>query len=137
MHFDVSVMRNLPYSKKPDASRAFDEARSDFHKQDAKGGIASLDRAVEMDPKFVRARLSLGESYEFSLQPDESLEAYRKTIAIDPRLTVAYKVLGYTLLSNKQFEEAIPVWQEFIKVVPSDSDGLAKHGQRSGGVRTL
>jgi tetratricopeptide (TPR) repeat protein len=119
------ALRNLPNSNNPDAARAYDEARNYFQKQDVKGGIASLNRAVELDPKFVRAWLMLGEFYKFTMQPDESLEAYRKAIAIDPRLNIVYKMQGYMLLGSKQFEEAVPIWEEYIKVAPNDGDGPA------------
>jgi tetratricopeptide (TPR) repeat protein len=119
------LVQSLPYSDNPKASRTYDEARSDFQRQDVEGGIASLERAVEIDPKFVRAWLLLGEMYKFSLQTDQSLEAYRKAVAIDPRLNIVYKMQGYMLLGSKQFEEAVPIWEEYIKVAPNDGDGPA------------
>jgi tetratricopeptide (TPR) repeat protein len=119
------LVRSLPYSDNPEASRTYDEAQSDFQRQDVEGGIASLERAVEIDPKFVRAWLLLGELYKFSLQTDKSLEAYRKAVAIDPRLNIVYKMQGYMLLGSKQFEEAVPIWEEYIKVAPNDGDGPA------------
>jgi len=120
-----ALVQSLPFTDNPEAARAYDEAQSDFQKQDVEGGIASLERAVEIDPKFVRAWLLLGELYKFSLQTDESLEAYRKAVAIDPRLNIVYKMQGYMLLGSKQFEEAVPIWEEYIKVVPNDGDGPA------------
>jgi len=120
-----TLVQSLPYSDSPEASRAYDEARSGFQRLDIKGGIASLERAVEVDPKFVRAWLMLGELYTFSLQIDQSLEAYRKAVAINPRLNIVYKMRGYMLLGTQQFEEAVPIWEEYIKIVPNDSDGPA------------
>jgi tetratricopeptide (TPR) repeat protein len=119
------LVESLPYSDNPEASRTYDEARSNFQRQDVEGGIASLERAVEIDPKFVRAWLLLGELYKFSLETDQSLEAYRKAVAIDPRLNIVYEMQGYILLGSKQFEEAIPIWEEYIKVAPNDGDGPA------------
>jgi tetratricopeptide (TPR) repeat protein len=118
-------MRNLPYSNNADASREFNEAMSAFQKQDIRGGIAALNRAVEIDPKFTRAWLLLGQLQQFTLELDEALAAYRKAVALDSRLSVVYKILAFQLLGAKEFEGAIPVLQEFIKAVPNDSDGPA------------
>jgi len=113
----------LPYSGNPEAARAYDEAREQFQKHNILQEIASLRRAVEIDPKFTRAWLWLGEIYKFTGQADSALEAYQKAIAIAPQEPVSYKALGFTLMGMRRFEEAIPVWQNLIKTVPGDSDG--------------
>jgi tetratricopeptide (TPR) repeat protein len=115
----------LPYTSNPEAARAYDEAREQFQKHNILQEIASLRRAVEIDPKFTRAWLWLGEIYKFTGQADSALEAYQKAIAIAPQEPVSYKALGFTLMGMRRFEEAIPVWQNLIKTVPGDSDGPA------------
>ena len=119
---------NLPLSEKPEATRAYEEAQEQFQKQNWPGEISSLQRAVEIDPKFTRAWLWLGEIYKFSRQTDQALQAYRTAIEVDPQQSVSYKALGFTLLALKKFEDAIPVWQGLIKVAPKDSAGLAGLG---------
>jgi tetratricopeptide (TPR) repeat protein/transglutaminase-like putative cysteine protease len=118
----------LPYSDNPGAARAYDEARDKFQRQDVPGEIASLTRAVEIDPKFTRAWLWLGEIYKFSGQIDNALQSYRKAIDVDPQQPVAYKALGFTLLGMRKFEDAILVWEELIKVAPNDGAGPAGLG---------
>jgi tetratricopeptide (TPR) repeat protein len=113
----------LPYSNNPEAARAYDEARDEFQKNNPLGEIASLRRAVEIDPKFARAWLWLGEIYKFTRQPDLALEAYRKALEVAPQEPVSYKALGFILMGMRRFEEAIPVWQNFSKIAPDDSDG--------------
>ena len=137
---------SLPYSGNPEAARAYDDARDDFQKHDVQGEIASLNRAVQMDPKFIRAGLWLGEIYKFQQQTDQAVEAYRKAMAIDPRLPISYKALGLTLLGSKRFEDAVPVWQELIKLSPSDSSaltglantllGLKRYGEAAGALES-
>lgn len=114
---------NLPHSDNAEAARAYDEAREDFQKQNLQGEILALNHAVQVDPKFMRAWLWLGEIYKYSGQTDQAVDAYRKAIAIDPRVPVGYKALGSTLLAEKKYEEAIPVWQELIKLSSSDIAG--------------
>lgn len=113
----------LPYSENAEAARLYDEARDKFNKQDQPGEIASLKRALEIDPKFMRAQLWLGEIYKSSGHLDDAAEAYRKAIAIDPQQPVSYKALGFTLLAMKKLDESVAVWQQFTKVDPGDAAG--------------
>jgi tetratricopeptide (TPR) repeat protein/transglutaminase-like putative cysteine protease len=113
----------LPYSASPEAARAYDEARDQFQKKNPLGEIASLRHAVEIDPKFARAWLWLGEIYKFNRQPDLALEAYRTALEVAPEEPVSYEAMGFTLMEMRKFEEAIPVWQNFSKIAPEDSVG--------------
>ena len=115
----------LPYSDNPEAARAYDQARQEFQKSNPDGEIASLQHAVEIDPKFARAWLWLGEIYKSLRRPDLAIDAYRKALEVAPEEPVGYKALGYTLMAMRRFEDAIPVWQNFSKVAPDDSDGPA------------
>jgi tetratricopeptide (TPR) repeat protein len=126
---------NLPFSEKPQAARAYEDAQEQFQKQNLQAEIASLRRAVQIDPKFTRAWLWLGEVYKFSGQMDEALKAYRTAIDIEPQQPVSYKALGFTLLALQRFEDAIPVWQQLIKVAPSDSTGPAGLGSALLGLK--
>jgi len=113
----------LPYSEDPKAARAYDDARDDYQRNDTQGEIAALKRAVEIDPKFIRAWLWLGEIHKFMRQSDSALQSYRKAIEVDPQQAVSYKALGFTLMGMGKFEDALPVWQELIKVAPNDIAG--------------
>jgi tetratricopeptide (TPR) repeat protein len=115
----------LPDSNNAEATRAYDEARDEFQKNDTLGEIVSLRRAVEIDPRFTRAWLWLGEIYKFTRQTDLALQAYQKAVEVAPQEPVTYKALGFTLMGMRKFEEAIPIWQNFSKVAPDDSDGPA------------
>ena len=118
----------LPYSENTDAARAYDDARDKFNKQDAPGAIASLKRAVEIDPEYARAWLWLGEIYRAMARMDDALAAYRKGIAADPQEPVGYKALAFTLTMLQKHDEAIAAWQAFIKMAPDDSAGPAGVG---------
>ncbi len=111
-----------------EANRFYDDAREQFGRHDTQAEIASLKRAVEVDPKFVRAWLWLGEIYKWSRQNDLALQAYRKAIEIDPDQVVSYKALGFTLNGMGKTEEALPVWQQLVKVAPEKVDGYSNLG---------
>jgi tetratricopeptide (TPR) repeat protein len=113
----------LPESENPDAVKAYEEARVDMQNQSNwPAAVVSLKHAVEIDPKYVRAWLWLGEIYKLNArQLDSAVEAYRTAIEIDPDVTVSYKALGNTLMDMHKYEEAIPVWQGLIERDPENS----------------
>jgi len=114
----------LPYSDTAEASRAYDDARQAFQRNDQAAEIESLKKAIQIDPTFTRAWLWLGEIYKAAGQRDLALESYRKAIDVDPHQLVSYKALGYTLMSLRKLEEAVPVWQELIKLSPGNLEGV-------------
>jgi tetratricopeptide (TPR) repeat protein len=116
---------NLPYSQNAEAGRLYDDAREQSQRNDTQAEVASLKRAVEVDPKFVLAWLWLGEIYKATRQNDQALQSYRKAIEIDPEQAISYKALGFTLVGMGKVEESIPVWQQLVKVAPENVDGYA------------
>jgi Flp pilus assembly protein TadD len=118
----------LPVSGNVEANRFYDDAREQFGRNDTQAEIASLRRAVESDPKFVRAWLWLGEIYKWSRQNDLALQAYRKAIEVDPNQAVSYKALGFTLIGMGKMDDALPVWQQLVKVAPEKVDGYFNLG---------
>ena len=117
----------LPYSDNPDAARAYDQAKEEYEKHDPQAEITALRHAVEIDPKFTRAWLWLGEIYKFTRQSDLAVQSYRKAVDIDQQ-PVSYKALGFALMGTGKFEDAIPVWQALVKISPDDANALSALG---------
>jgi tetratricopeptide (TPR) repeat protein/transglutaminase-like putative cysteine protease len=115
---------DLPYSDQAEASRAYDDARQAYQRNDQAAEIESLKKAVQIDPAYTRAWLWLGEIYKGAGQQDLALESYRKAIDVDPHQLVSYKALGYTLMSLRKYEEAALVWQGLIKLSPGNLEGV-------------
>ena len=82
-----------------------------------------MHHAVGIDPKFIRAWLWLADIYKYAGQLDLAVDADRKAIEVDPKVTVSYKALGFTLMMQLKFNDAIPVWQDLIKIAPDDPGG--------------
>ena len=61
-------------------------------------------------------------------QKDAGVDAFQKAIASDPDQPAIPKALGWSLMGNSQFEDAVPVWQGYIKAHPDDLDGTANLG---------
>ena len=112
----------LPFSNNLEATRAYDDAKDEYQKRDPEGEIASLKRAVEVDPKFTRAWLWMGEIYKFERKPELALQAYQSAITNDPQQPLSYKVLAYTLMGMQRFDDAVSAWRQLLAVDPADSD---------------
>ena len=114
----------LPASHHADAAKSYEAARQKFEKGDIEGEIALVKHAVEIDPRYTRAWLWLGEIYKSRGQFDQAVDAYRAAVRVDPQQTVSYRALGSTLAALKKFDEAILVWKELLRISPGDPSGL-------------
>jgi tetratricopeptide (TPR) repeat protein len=124
----VRAIRDLPESDSSDANRLEAEARDDIAKQDPRRAVSSLYRAVSVDPKFTRAWVLLGSLLLMQKQKDAGIDAFKKAMASYPALPAIPKALGWSLMAGSQFEDAVQVWQDYIKAHPDDVDGPANLG---------
>ncbi len=124
----VRALRELPESNSQDANRLEAEARDEMAKQNLQGAVSSLSRAVSADQKFTRAWLMLGELLFAQKKTVEGIDAFHKAMAVDPEERAIPKALGMSLMANSEFEDALPVWQDYINAHPDDSDGPANLG---------
>jgi tetratricopeptide (TPR) repeat protein len=121
-------IRALPESSNQEVVRLEKEAGEAMQKHDMQTAISSMYRAVASDPTFVRGWLMLGTFLMASKQADAGEDALKKAIATDPKQSVAYEIFGYSLMAETKFEEAIPVWQDVIRLTPGDVDGPSNLG---------
>ena len=121
----MEQITSLPGSTNPEAEDAFEDMAN---AHDPAGAVASIQRAVELDPKFTRGWLTLGEMFTVLRQPDSALRAYRKAVEGDPQQPLAYKVLASALMKMGASEEALKVWQELTKLSPEDAAGPSGEG---------
>jgi len=124
----MSSLRSLPESSNAEAARLESEARGKMTNHDLPGAVSSLYRAVAADPKFTRAWVILGGLLIMQRQVDAGTDAFQKAMAIDPTQPAISKALGLSLMSVSRFEDAVPVWQDFVKAHPDDLDGTANLG---------
>ena len=61
-------------------------------------------------------------------QVDAGMDAFHKAMAADPAQPAIPKALGYSLMADSRFEDAVPVWQDYMKAHPDDVDGPANLG---------
>ena len=90
--------------------------------------MSSLYRAVSADPKFTRAWLVLGSLLLTQHQVDAGMDAFHKAMEADPTQPAIPKALGWSLMAATRYEDAVPVWQDYVKAHPDDLDGTANLG---------
>jgi tetratricopeptide (TPR) repeat protein len=143
MPFLMRVLGSLPNSSNSEAAQLETDARQELATNDLEGAASSLRRAVAADPKFTRAWVLLGsllitqkqlkswfsESLQFAhKQKDDAIDAFHNAMALDPSNAAIPKLLGMGLMSKLQFDDAVLVWQDFIKSYPNDIDGPTNLG---------
>jgi tetratricopeptide (TPR) repeat protein len=124
----LEKIRNLPSSTNSAAITAENDARSALQRGDLQGAIAAFEHAVELDSKFTRDWLMLGNLQMAFHNSDAGLEAFRKSVDSDPKQTVAQGILGMALMNAKRYEEAANTWEEYVKMAPEDSSGFVSEG---------
>jgi tetratricopeptide (TPR) repeat protein len=106
------------------ARREYDDAGRKISKRDFKGAIASLERALEIEPRFAAAWNHLG-TIAYQTQRYREAESYfRKGIEADPGAYEPVVNLGGVLINLGNFDEA---WKYNVEaVLRRPNDALAQ-----------
>ncbi len=119
----LNTLRGLPESDSSEANSLEGLAREEMARGDVRGAADSFQHAVDVDPKFTRGWVFLGTVRFMQKRIEAGTDAFHKAIALDPGEPAISKALGFSLMANLKYEEALAVWQEHIKAHPSDLDG--------------
>jgi tetratricopeptide (TPR) repeat protein len=90
--------------------------------------IASWRKAIELDPKNVKAQINLGNALANKGKLDEAIACWRKAIELDPKNATAYSNLGAALKDKGQVDEAIACCQKAIELEPKDAEAHSNLG---------
>lgn len=71
-------------TKSKKAKKYFDKAMEAYKIKEAEEAEYNLNKAIEEDPNFIEAWIMLAENYIDMKRPDKSIEAYKKSIEINP-----------------------------------------------------
>jgi len=80
--------------------------------------IAVYSRAIELDPKYVKAYISLGNTLKTQRKLDEAIACFRKAIELKPDFDSAHHYLGSALAAQGKLDEAIACYREAIELKP-------------------
>ena len=108
------------------ALQAFTQGNRVAREQGDRDALPYLLRAVELDPNFARAYVSLGSSYFDLGEMSLSIEAYRRAFALRSRVSErerSYIEGMYYLDATGELDKAIQVFSRYVRDYPNDADG--------------
>jgi tetratricopeptide (TPR) repeat protein len=83
---------------------------------DYKSAIASLQKALAIEPQNATALLAIGDAYYGANNQNDAYKAYRDAFTADKTLLRAKMQLGVLLKGAKSYEEAIKAFDEVIAI---------------------
>lgn len=86
---------------------------------DYTNAIASVKRALLIDPQNATALLAVGDAYYGANNQNDAYKAYRDAFTADPTLLRAKMQLGVLLKGAKSYDEAIKSFNEVIAINPN------------------
>src|SRR5262249_46329441 len=113
-----------------EAQKEFDEGRAALlEEKKIEAGILRLEKAVNLYPNFLEARLLLGTAYMDARQFDKAERELRHSIEINPKLATAYFGLGEVYRRQQKNDEAENALHEGLKLDPKSHQGHFTLGQ--------
>jgi tetratricopeptide (TPR) repeat protein len=105
----------------PAAWQEFREAQKRLSQRDTAGAIARLERAVELAPQFGAAWNHLGTIAYQSQHFEPAADYFRKALEQEPDAYEPLVNLGGTLVTLRQWEEALPYNRQAVLRRPQDA----------------
>lgn len=124
------------YVPNPEAVKYYNQARDATQSHDPMAVVENLNRATELDPKFLQARKFLSDLLMAFHESEEALKSYKVLEKLDPSDMQAPINIGSILLSLKRPAEAVPELQAATERFPDNARLAMELGQayvRSGG----
>lgn len=116
----VSV-RRLSHKPPKDAVKALKEGTKWAQRGDHKSALAHLERSIALDPEYFDAQFQLGGEKLMVGDPQGALDAYTKTLEIDPLYAPALVNRGIVLLHFKRLEEAEDSARKALSIADTES----------------
>jgi len=103
------------------APAASDDKVSLEKKPDTSGAIDMLEKAIEINPYYHAAYVSLGVLYERNGNYSEAEKSYLKSIDLKPKYQIGYTVLARLYENMKRIEDAVVYYRKALSIGPADS----------------
>jgi tetratricopeptide (TPR) repeat protein len=103
---------------KPEAQAAFNEATRLWQSRQPEAAIKQLDRAIELDPRYVEAYLKRGFAYKELKQRDRALADYGAAVRLAPTNPNVYNERGGALLAFDQLDAALADFETVARLAP-------------------
>lgn len=82
--------------------------------------VVHYKRALEIYPPFFNAQYDLARTYGLLSDAENAIHEYKKTIALDSLYPYPYVQIGLIYESQNQPAQAIPYFQKFLELNPTD-----------------
>jgi Tfp pilus assembly protein PilF len=123
-----AAVEALPASSDPEATRSEQDAMDAMNTYDVVRAENSLKKALQLDPKFTRARLRLAALFLSLAAKSDAISTLKEAINADPTQPLGYRILAFSAASTNHPDDAIYAWQGLLQVVPNDADATASLG---------
>ena len=111
---------------------AYSDGTSSALRKDFQTTINHFTRAIELDPMFVEAYISRGNTYDELKAYSESVSDYTIAIKFDPKNVGAFNSRGIAHYRLKRYPEAIADYTTAIEINPSEADIYYNRGLSYG-----
>jgi type II secretory pathway predicted ATPase ExeA/tetratricopeptide (TPR) repeat protein len=81
-----------------------------------------IRKAVEADPKNIRAYFNLGKIYTQTKKYAQAIDAYLNVVALNPNLSDAFFNLGFIYATTGNYKEAESVFARVVQLMPTYLD---------------
>jgi len=104
-------------------------ALSQFNFGSYEAAIRSCDRALALDPKFDRAALLKGRSFEKLSKPREAIEWLSRAMKLNPGCEFCRYELATVFIGQSRLTEAEPLLRQVVAATPSNSSAQYELGK--------
>ncbi len=113
---------NAEGSLDPEARSSYAQGIQAWQARNLPAAVDAFERAVDKDPKFSQAWLSLGGVHLALGDVDQGIAEMKKAIALSPKQAASYEYLASTLMGLHREDDALEVWKELEKEKPQNAD---------------
>lgn len=90
-----------------------------FYREDYRGAIADLNKAIKLDPKDLEAYLVRGAAKDLLEDYRGAIADYDKAIEVDPKHAMAYSLRGDSKYDHEDYRGAIADYDKAIELDPN------------------
>ncbi len=91
-------------------------------------GLVHLNRAVELDPNYYKARVARGKVFRLTRKYNEALADYNKAISLKPNDDEAYNNRGNVYFNLQQYDKALADYQKVMELNPGEPKAYGNSG---------
>jgi tetratricopeptide (TPR) repeat protein len=107
----------------PHAVKEFQRSLKDARAGNFQSAVQHLQRAIQIEPKFVQAHNNLGASYLQMNEYESAVAEFRTAIDLDNKIQEAHRNLSLGLFLLRRYPEAEVAAREAVKLSPERIEG--------------